>query len=104
MKKKILILMFAFVMVFSLVGCGANDETINDGTTAETRQDEEKSSISDRNELDNAANDAKNGLKDTGDAIKDGVEGAGDAIRDGVDDMTGMDRDDRGTDNDKTNE
>ena len=34
--------MFAFVMVFSLVGCGANDETINDGTTAETRQDEEK--------------------------------------------------------------
>ena len=30
MKKKLLIVLFAFVMVFSLVGCGNNNEALND--------------------------------------------------------------------------
>ena len=32
MKKKLLILVVAIVMVFSLVGCTSNNEPLNDGT------------------------------------------------------------------------
>ena len=97
MKKKLLILVVAIVMVFSLVGCTSNNEPLNDGTNTETRDDT-------RDEMGNAADDVKDGLEDTGDAIKDGVEGAGDAIRDGVDDITGKDGYDEEMDKDKNNE
>ena len=72
MKKKLLIVLFAFVLVFSLVGC-SNNEPLNDGTNNTVRED-----------IDDAADSVKNGVKDTGDAIRDGVDDTGDAIRDDV--------------------
>ena len=81
MKKKLMIVLFAFVMVFSLAGCGSNDEVVNDGTDTTTTQDEK--------DMNDGADTIENGVDDTGDSIKDGVEDAGDAIKDSVDDMTG---------------
>ncbi len=94
MKKKLLIVMLAFVMAFSLVGCGANDEAVNDGTVRENVNDATDSAREDAND---AADSVRNGVDDTGDAIKNGAKDTGDAIRNGADDMAGMDKD-------KTNE
>ena len=90
MKKKILIVLFAFVMVFSLVGCGRDNEAINDGTENNIAQDE-------RDDVEDSRDTVRDDMDNVGDDIKDGVENTGDAIKDGVDEMTGMDRD-------KTNE
>lgn len=91
MKKKLLIVFFAFLMVFSFVGCGNDSEDINDGTDTTVRED-----------IDDATDSVKNGIEDTGDAIKDGIEDTGDAIRDNNDGMDKADND--GMDKDKTNE
>ena len=79
MKKKLLIVLFAFVMVFSLAGCGSNDEVVNDGTDTTTTQEEK--------DMDDAGDSIKDGIEDTGDAIKNGADDVGDAIRDGADDI-----------------
>ena len=88
MKKKLLIVLFAFVMVFSLVGCGNDNEALNDGTDNNVAQDE-------RDNVDDSRDTVKDDMDNIGDDIRDGVEDTGDAIKDGVDDMTGMDRDKR---------
>ena len=80
MKKKLLIVFFAFLMVFSFVGCGNDSEDINDGTDTTVRED-----------IDDATDSVKNGIEDTGDAIRDNNDG--------------MDKaDNNGMDKDKTNE
>ena len=73
MKKKLLIVLFAFVMVFSLAGCGSNDEVVNDGTDTTTTQEEK--------DMDDAGDSIKDGVEDTGDAIKNGADDVGDALR-----------------------
>ena len=78
MKKKLVIILFAFVMVFSLAGCGSNDEVVNDGTNTTTQED------LDKNDADDSI---KDDIKDAGDAIKNGADDVGDAIRDGANDI-----------------
>lgn len=90
MKKKLLIVLFAFVMVFSLVGCGNDNEALNDGTDNNVAQDE-------RDNVNDSRDTVREDMDNIGEDLRDGVEDTGDAIKDGVDEMTGMDRD-------KTNE
>lgn len=94
MKKKLLIVFFAFLMMFSFVGCSNDNQGVNDGTDTTVRED-----------IDDATDSVKNGIEDTGDAIKDGIEDTGDAIRGDNDGTTGTHNDGMtGMDKDKTNE
>jgi len=94
MKKKLTVLFLSFVMVLSLVGCGNDNEVVNDGTDTTTTQDERD--LGDSENFDDG-DSVKDDIKNAGDSIKDGIEDTGDAIRNGVNDMTGHD-------SDKTNE
>lgn len=90
MKKKILVLLLAFAVVFSFVGCGSDDDVINDGTNT-TNEEKDLGDSSSLNEGDSV----KDSAEDAADSIKDGVEDTGDAVKKGVDDIV---------DKDKTNE
>ena len=89
MKKKFLVILLAFVMVFSAVACGNNDDVINDGRETTAKED-----------INDAADSVKNGVEDTGDAVKD----TGDAVKDGIDDMKNDVDNTKDIDKDKTNE
>ena len=88
--KKIFNLFLIVMICLLTVGCGNDNEALNDGTDNNVAQDE-------RDNVADSRDTVREDMDNIGENLRDGVEDTGDAIKDGVDEMTGMDRD-------KTNE
>lgn len=90
MRQKILPVVLAMALVFTLAGCGSK----NSGTASHTAGSyaaDQNGRVSDRgtdsrDPLTQAGQDVKDAARDTKDAVKDAAKDVGDTVKKGVDD------------------